>query len=322
MNIEDKLFIRLIVNTPISNCTDYDVLDNYSTIADSFCTLHLSIVLFVKKYIIAGSNLDVVKSYLLFEYMLRLLARLKKPVEIYVPDTFSPRFVAIIDYYKSKGVYTNMVQHGLIQIPIKYKSHADNYYVWSKFEYKKVRMFNPPDQKVTFFEPQLLNSPVLNTPDNNIIVVLNPYQGIGVPYHNDVILYIKKLSELTRVIVRPHPSDNFGYLKKSLLSVGCNDVEMSLHTWESDLARSNCYIFMNSTCILDIIYNGKMIASMNRAGLGYDCVFVWGGQKIYDALSPEKAVKYFSKGQENLDYYSGIIHKTTGLVAIQHSKNR
>jgi len=191
-----------------------------------------------------------------------------QPANVVVADSFSPRMIAVIDHFRSNCVRTEMIQHGLIQTASKYRSHADIYCCWSPYEYAKVKRFLPAYTTVRFVGKQFA------APSNSelrgivrCLIVMSPVQGIGLPYPKPLIDFLVELSTSGTVSVRLHPSDNREKFIKQLS--GAKKFAISNASWEEDLSCFSHFIVFNSTCLLDILYADKCLATLMLGRLKY-----------------------------------------------------
>lgn len=220
-------------------------------------------------------------------YTLLLLEEIRVvPFAVFLSDSFSTRNVAIIDFYKKKKVETHMVQHGLIQVPIRYKTHADYYHVWSRFERDKIAKFVSATTRFVYMQ---LTPKVVKDGDcsgvKETLVVLNPAWGIGLPYPKELFDTIKMLSSRFPLKIRLHPTDSRVRFQKCLNECSVNGVSISDKEWLDDLRCHSKFLVVNSTCALDILECGKPVATIARKRIGYDSLKIWRGEELMDVCS-------------------------------------
>jgi hypothetical protein len=135
-----------------------NVLDSMVNISLLKQHLWLLLGLLPKILSLRGSSvrkLVLICEYIVYRSTLAMLEELKtKPDKVVIADSFSPRMIAVIDFYRSISVDTEMIQHGLIQGPSRYRSHADIYSFWAEFEYAKVKHIFP---QARWFDLSALN---------------------------------------------------------------------------------------------------------------------------------------------------------------------
>jgi hypothetical protein len=208
---------------------------------------------------------------MVYAYTRQLLEALgTMPRHIYLSDSYSTRDIAIIDYYREHGIVTNMVQHGLIQGVNQYKSHADNYFVWSEFERRKIERRVRHYTRFIYIDPPLLcSNNSFDADDPNTLLVLSPINGMGRAYPDALYKLIACIANKYPISIRLHPSDNKIKFKSDLMRFTAADIGLSCSTWQEDLNAFSYFLVLASTCTLDILNSRKAVATFGMKTLGY-----------------------------------------------------
>lgn len=239
------------------------------------------------------THVALLADLLTYNYTLSLLSRGRfENCTLVVADSFSSRHVAAIDFFLSINAKAFMVQHGLIQNTKRYRSHANYYLVWNEYEMVKVipyvsgrTMFCIVGRDSGIEGMEILRD---NKRYSHILIVMNPFMGIGESYPRVLIDLIREIVFNFKVKIRLHPSDS---KERFLACFGGKNVDQILSTedWRSDLIGHKIFLCLNSTCIVDVLDSNGICFLLGQELVGYDRPKIHGAENLVDISNLERA---------------------------------
>lgn len=311
--LQEKSYIQIKIGSEKVN-TDNQLMDskiNYDIIKKHFKVFCILLAKLARKKI-SITRVALASEFLIYHYTYCILTQLNiKPTKVIVADSFSPRMIATIDYFQAMSVTTEMIQHGLIQIPKKYKSHADIYSLWSKYEYEKVKPYLGKNTIINIIGREYKLQHNLNTTTNNeCLIVMNPYQGIGQKYDQDIINFFISLEKISYINIRLHPSDNITHFTKQIQNI--KNINISNSSWEDDLKHYSHFTVFNSSCLIDILMAEKNVATLMLKNLKYSPPAVAHADLIPDISTPNELIR-FIMASDKQEIRKKILSTTLGI---------